>query len=422
METFQGIVDSLAFGGDGVVRADGLVVFVPFTAPGDRIQGQLTERKKRYARGELLELLQPSEARVQPLCPYFGTCGGCQLQHISYKAQIDAKTAMVAESFQRIGKVTELPILPTQPSPSPWAYRRHITLHLREDRGVFQVGYYALDNHSILSVQQCPIFALPDDPLFQEVYSLVTYLKPKQGETGSLRILKKEEGGYLLALQLKNWTKGWENVLKNSTFKGTAIKVGSKVEQTGATELFYTYGNLPFEFSPFAFIQNHPDQSRFIYENIVKTVDQGPVIDLYCGIGVSSLLLAQKGFEVLGIENNPQAIELAKKNSERLQLAAQFICAGAEKVFGTALKEKRPSWVVVNPPREGLDRSVIEPLCSAKVKGVIYISCMPSTIARDTEILSQAGYALKTCQPFDMFPQTGHIETVAEFRYQGSFP
>lgn len=417
MTFFQGKIDKLAFGGDGVLRSDGLVIFIPFTAPGDQIKGKITAQKKHYAKGEITEILTPSPTRTNPKCPYFGACGGCQLQHMDYQAQIDSKKEMVAEAFERIGKVSNLPIFPVNPSPSPWAYRRHVTLHLREKNGVFEAGYYAIDNESLLAIQQCPIFAYSEDSVFRELHTLLHYLQPKQGVLGRVILLKKEQRGYLLALQFKSWVEGLDKILNHSPFAGTLVMVGRKIQMIGETELFYTYAGLPFEFSPFAFIQNHPDQSRMIYEEILNTVDEGPVVDLYCGVGVTSLILAKKRFKVVGIESNPKAIELARKNGRRLGIEAEFICADAGIAFQKIASEVNPKWVIVNPPREGMEKGVLEELCKRKVSGFIYVSCMPSTMARDTQRLLEAGYRLERCRPYDMFPQTGHIETLAVFRF-----
>lgn len=420
-ETFTGTIEKLAFGGDGVLRTNGLVVFVPFTAPGDQIEGRFTLKKKHYARGEVVRFLIYSNKRTFPRCPYFGTCGGCQLQHIVYEEQVASKGEMVAEALLRIGKQSKIPLFSTKASPSPWTYRRHITLHLREVNGAFQTGYYALDNQTLLAVQECPIFCEESDPVLREIYPLLDFLKPAAKEIGRLTVIKRGDGGYLLALQLSNKVKGVEDLLKHSPFAGTIVKVGQNLSgqnlsKVGRTDLHYTYQDLSFEFSPFAFIQNHPEQSHAIYQHIVETVDKGPVFDLYCGVGVTTLLLARRGFEVVGIESHPMAVELARKNSNKLQIPAEFVCADAGIALKKALKEKRPSWIVVNPPREGLDQAVVETLCSAKVEGLIYVSCMPSTLARDTQLLRGAGYHLTSCQPFDMFPQTGHVETVAVYK------
>ena len=420
METFQGPVEKLAFGGDGVLRAEGLVVFIPFTAPGDIIEGRITLQKKRYARGEIVRLLKAGPERCKPRCPYFGTCGGCQLQHVEYSEQMVAKQGMVEEAFTRIGKVANVPMAPIKGSSSPWAYRRHITLHLKEREGVFDWGYFALDNHTLLPVEQCVIFTAANDPVFASLRSLIALLKPKKGEEGRVTLLKREEGGYLLALQFEKDVDGIEQVLERSSFAGTVVRMGNKVRGQGERALFYHYGGLPFEFSPFSFIQNHPEQSAYIYEKILRVVSEGPMIDLYCGVGVSSLLLARKGLSVVGIESNPTAIELAKKNGQRFGLdignRVEFICADAGKVFKKVLKERKPKWVVVNPPRDGLDSRVLDELCKGEVKGLVYVSCMPATIARDTERLVAGGFELELCQAVDMFPQTGHVESVAVYR------
>lgn len=419
-EQITGQIQGFAFGGDGILKQNGKVVFVPFAAPGDHLTCRITHSKKNYAFGEIVQIESSSPDRITPRCPYFGTCGGCQLQHVDEATQLAYKQQAVIDALQRIGGFTALPPIQAVPAQENWAYRRHITLQLKPLGDEFVAGYIATDNSSLLPVTQCPIFCSPKDPVIAELHAFLKHLKATPSNSGKATLIKESPGKYLLVLHLKHPPSQLEESLHRALqdapcFVGVIASTPRGIITLGQTEIQIEVQGLHFQISPLAFLQNHPEQSLRIYQEIEKKIEKGPVLDLYCGIGITSLLLARKGFPVIGVEFNREAVRIAQQNACKYDLLkAQFIQADVADVVDRLLKEKRPSWVVINPPREGLDKRVTNALQSHTPQKILYLSCMPSTLARDLKDLSRAGYQITACQPFDMFPQTGHVETLVE--------
>lgn len=418
----HGKIQSLAFGGNGILKLpDGYVVFAPFTAPEDQVRVKLINVKKNYAIGQLISIETESPFRVVPKCPYFGACGGCQLQHLEYSEQLRYKMESVKDALRKFAGIEVNPFI--NPSEKVWAYRRHIYLQVRKGSEGFSAGYVAIDQKSLVKVECCPIFLASDDAALRDIQYFASRLLGEQD--GKVMVVKRSRDKILLHFHFSKiptnlfseieWAKKnfprWEGVVVSAP--GLFKTFGDIVLET---ELF----GLKFRYSSSAFMQNHPDESIKIYEAIYQIVEESKaqkVLDLYCGIGISSLLLAKSLAFVMGIENNDEAIKLAKYNSKINGIKnALFLHANVEQALDR-IKDKSP-WevVLVNPPREGLGKSVLEALLSLKPKEWIYVSCMPTTLARDLKQVLNAGYQIKRCQAFDMFPQTGHVETLVHLK------
>ena len=415
-----GVVVALAFGGQGIIRHEGLVVFVPFTAVGDRITFQIVTSKKNYAQGRLVNILEPSSDRAKPPCPYFGRCGGCQLQHLQYPAQLAAKRLWVEEALQRFGGWKDAIVPPVVPALSMWHYRRRIALHMKPtDRG-FVLGYISTDNVTTLVVDQCPIFVDKEDPILTDVTRLVHQLDHHHVDEGRVNILKVDEGKYILDFHFTNMPKNAQKVFGKRegvppSITGIVATAPHKTLTYGTTEAFLQIDGLDFTYSSRTFMQNHPDQSLLIYREILELIQaagDGTVLDLYCGIGISSLLLARSGRRVVGVESNAEAIHLAQQASRDNRIdSVQFVCADVAEVLGKLLAKEKARSVVVNPPREGLADKVCDALLANAPEKLIYISCMPATLARDLKRLMSV-YDPVAVKAYDMFPQTTHVETV----------
>lgn len=421
-EEFTGEVASLAFGGQGIIRSKGFVIFVPFSAPGDFLRGCITVRKKRFAVGKILEIIQPGATRTTPLCPYFGTCGGCQLQHLNIGSQLDYKKNAVTDALKRIGNISASPVCDVIPSPDPWAYRRHVRLHLRVHHGHFKAGYICVDNHTLLSVRQCPIFSPQSDPIFEQVQTVLGQLHSSVEENkGELTLIKKEEGGHLLAFSFDQIPSNVKEIMEDAVkeyanWAGVLVRYPEGTLSWGETKAKIKIDELQFLFSPYAFIQNHPAQSQNIYREITTIAQRtkpSRILDLYCGIGISTILLARQDFLITGVESNPIAIQLARENAQLNRVShVRFKQADVGAVLGQLLKNEKPELVIINPPRAGLEKNVINHLLAGAPKEIVYISCMPSTLSRDLEFLCKEKYAIQKIQPYDMFPQTAHVETL----------
>lgn len=417
MDIVQGIVSALAFGGEGILRADGLVIFVPFTAPGDTIRCRITSKKKNFARGELINIIEKSPQRTTPRCPYFGTCGGCQLQHITYEAQVQHKRTCVEDALLRIGKLPLERAPEIVPSQHHWAYRRHVTLTLQPHEGHYIAGYIGVDNHTVIKVDVCPIFVPEEDRVIINLQKLVGQIRA--GSSGKVSILKQEDGCLLqfhFAEMPENCASVCENAVQGNLWKGIAVSTPTHTLSFGVVEAKCQIDTLTFDFSLRAFIQNHPEQSLNIYRQIcqiAKKTTAQHILDLYCGIGISSILLAQMGASVVGVESNREAVKLAKQNAQNNRIQkTRFMEADVGKILHALLLKEKPDLVIVNPPRIGLEERVRHALLEHGPRHLIYVSCNPTTLARDLQQLGNSGYRISYCEAFDMFPQTAHIETL----------
>ena len=425
----EGEVTALAFGGQGIIRHEGFVVFVPYTTPGDRVKCRITQKKSSFAHAELIDVITPSTQRTTPKCPYYGTCGGCQLQHIEYAAQLESKRQWIEDALKRIGGLTTISVPSVIPSKQQWMYRRHITLALRPNESTVDVGYYAVDNRSLISVVYCPIFNDSSDEIIPQVRDIASQLKCGPADAGKVSIFKREAGKYLIHFQFeflpKNSAQVFDRVLQRfSNWSGVLVSAPKKTIAYGdSTDLLHVE-TLAFKYSPQVFIQNNSEQSGNIYREICRLVDSmhaKKVLDLYCGIGISSILLAKQGRDVLGIETNPAAIQYAKENAVMNSATACFQVGSVQTVLPKILRQESFDAVIVNPPRTGMDPRVVTALLQRAPKELIYISCMPATLARDLRLLNASGkgYEVVACQGFDMFPQTAHVETVVHLKLCG---
>lgn len=418
-QIIEGEIETIAFGGEGILRYRGFVVFVPFTAVGDRIFCRIIEIKRSFAKGILIELKYASRYRAQPPCPYFGTCGGCQLQHLQEQAQLKYKLNAVTDALKRIGHLSFSPFSIT-PASHNWAYRRHITLHLRPKNGGFEAGYIGQDHRSLVVVQTCPIFNEPHHPILHQLQSLVGQLPNPLQQEGRVTLLKNHRQQFILSFQFETQftipIKVFQIALQHSPqFAGIIIQTPKESISLGDIYCEEKIEGLTFRFSPQTFIQNHPEQSLNIYHQICRLANQSSpqhVLDLYCGFGMASLLLAQQGHAVTGIEVNAEAIQFAQENAAHNHLKnLHFMQGDVEKVLPRWLKTHQANMIVVNPPRQGLTKKVTQILLKTHAETLVYVSCMPATLARDLSLLCES-YDLKEGQVYDMFPQTAHVETL----------
>ena len=474
MTVVEGTIESLAFGGSGILRADGLVIFIPFAAPGDILEATIVQKKRSHAHGRIVRIKSPSPLRTSPPCPLFGSCGGCQLQHLTYSAQLEAKRQFVQDALQRIGGLS-ITVPPVTPSTATWAYRRHIKLALRPKGQGFVAGFLGIDNTTFLPVPSCPIFNEPQDPILSQVQQFLAALPNHDMEKGALftfagrisasregvdaamfdegiasaiskennaadtlfaggrklteyvnkapkgelRLLKTSDGKFHLAFNLPTTLppdikKLFANALgKWPNWQSIYIKTPEGEMSFGITQSCYDILDLKIVASPLTFLQNHPEQSANIYRTIQNSFSSDKILDLYCGVGVTSLLLGKMGKKVIGVEWNPSSIAFAKENALLNQIKnVEFIAAKAEEETPRQLQQFQPGGVLLNPPRTGVAPELLHVILKARVPEIGYISCMPATLARDLKILCQGGYEVRSVQAFDMFPQTTHVETV----------
>ncbi len=413
----KGKIDSIAFGGEGILKHEGLVVFVPYTAPQDDVEIQIQAKKKNFARAKLVKIVENSPDRICPRCPYFGTCGGCQLQHLTDSAQIHAKRAFVIDALSRIGKI-KIDDLTVVPAKDLWHYRRHIRLKLRKENTGFVAGYIGHDPSQFVPVNQCAIFLPESDPFLAKLQGFLQGLSSEGIEEASVRLIKNDQR-ILLAFQFSsflpvNHPLTEKFIAENSQCEGILMQSPQELKQWGQTECEIQILGLKAKFSPFGFVQNHPEQNENLYKALLEELPgkSGKILDLYCGIGLTSLLFARKGWQSIGVESHPETVALAKENASLNGLISAIFYEGKSETVGIELlKKERPDAVLCNPPRTGLHPSVVQALLEVQPHCILYVSCMPATLARDLQKLAEGGYRIKQIQAFDMFPQTTHVET-----------
>jgi 23S rRNA (uracil1939-C5)-methyltransferase len=424
-EIVEGEITSIAFGGEGIMRVAGFVVFVPFTCIGEMVRARVVSLHRSYAKGALLDVLTPSSMRQQALCPYFGTCGGCQFQHLKMSAQLEVKQQLLYEALTRIGGIENVSVMQVAESACSWEYRRHITLQLeaREASGTgFRAFYVATDNTSLISINECPIFECRSSPLWGAFNRLLADISNQGNIKGRVSLFKRGQHRWVCHFLFEKAPPDFSSTMlkalaSDSPIGGVILSLPSGVQHFGMTDIPFAIDQYQFTASPLAFVQNHPEQSAAIYRHICRLameLEISNALDLYCGIGVTSIMLKKKGINVIGVEYGKEAVNLAMVNAIQNDASIRFIQGDVEKLIKNLLKDK-PQLAIINPPRKGLTPGVIKHIRENPPKHLIYISCMPATLARDLKSLNPT-YAVAGVQPYDMFPQTTHLETVVHLK------
>ncbi len=373
--------------GFGLAFAEGMTVFVPLAARGDRLRVKINQKKGNTAFAGIVEIIEPSIDRTEPRCPYFGTCGGCNFQHLKYEAQLEAKVGIVKDCLSRIGKINYESEIPIIGSPKSYEYRARAQWHV-DVRGK-KIGYFKGGSHDVLDVKVCPI-------LVPEMQSLLTELHETiEWETFAGRIVEIEAA---------------------SSGEDVSIYSSEIIEPTDEIN-FEASGNRYF-YDANTFFQGNP----FLIEQLVETATGGAsgenAIDLYCGVGLFTLPLARKFTKVLGVEGFEKAIEFAAKATENAAL--ENVGFFSEPV-GEWLEENiddlgAVDFVLLDPPRSGTERGTIENLLKLKAKEISYVSCDPAILARDLRLLTESVYRIESITAIDLFPQTHHVETIVRLK------
>lgn len=421
-------IERLGINGEGVASWNGYTIFVDGALPGERACVRLYERRKTFGRGRAVKLLIPSQHRVEPACPLFGKCGGCQLMHLAYDQQLKAKRQRVVDALERIGKIFGVEVLPCEPSPLPLAYRNKIQLPVAPDASL---GLYAYNTHDLVPIETCFIHCATGEKAFQYIRQTLKAV-PLAGlrhvliktavHTGQILIVLVTEDKCpaieLFSQRLMALMPEIRGVVQNiNASSGNTILSGDFHLVAGQGYIEERLCGLLFKVSPASFFQVNPAQAEKLYEKALDFLSlQGgeKVLDAYCGVGTLSLILAGKAKEVVGVECVPEAIADAKENAGLNAITnATFVCDQAEDFISSL---DNIDAAVLNPPRKGCEASFLEKLSSLKPNHIVYISCDPATLARDIALLISKGYRLEAVQPFDMFPQTAHVETIASLK------
>ncbi len=436
-------IRSLGAHGEGVGDFHGFTLFVDGALPGEKVEVEIKTVKKTYGVGKLKRVIEPSPERVEPVCPLAGRCGGCQVMPLEYSAQLELKRQRVVDAFERIGKITNAEVQPCVPSPMPLGYRNKVQAPIRQGKEGIEVGFYARNSHELVEVDTCFIHC----DLGQRVYEKSVALLKSSGmsaydwqsgkgelrhliiktavETGQVLVTvvtrgKRTEALVAFAEELRRQCPEVEGVIQNINPSAHNVVLGQQYELlSGKERMEEEILGLRFLVSPASFFQVNPWQAHQLYQQVIDWAGlKGGenVLDAYCGVGTLSLLLARGAGRVFGVECVSQAIADAERNAALNQLAnVTFVCAEAEKWIQTA---EDMDLVVLNPPRKGCHPEMIKAIGAMRPANIIYVSCDPATLARDLALLRTHGYQIEKARPFDMFPQTAHVETAVKLSKQ----
>ncbi|WP_193212224.1 class I SAM-dependent RNA methyltransferase [Luteolibacter marinus] len=377
-------IDALSNLGEGIGRVDGWVVFVPFCLPGELVRARVFRNDKNCSKADLVEVLEPSPDRAEPGCKLFGTCGGCQYQHLGYEAQLAWKTRQVGELMQHMAGVDH-PVLPCIPSPKLWNYRSKITPHFDrpKDGEIGPIGFMPNGRRSgIIDVPQCPIAMEEINAALPRERASI-HQRAKMFKRGATLLLRATEG---------------------------------RVETNNAAVVTEHVGDISFDFLAGEFFQNNPFILPAFTGHVAAEACTGGtrfLVDAYCGSGLFALTLAKSFEQVAGVEVSEAATDWARRNAESNGITnATFLAASAEAIFADIEFPASETAVVIDPPRKGCSPEFLSQLIAFGPARVVYVSCDPATQVRDLAILQEGGFKLEKVQPFDLFPHTRHLECV----------
>jgi 23S rRNA (uracil1939-C5)-methyltransferase len=438
-------ISDLAYGGTGVARVNGFVVLVLGGIPGDVVKAQITKRKPNYAEAEIQEVVRQSDLRIQPRCSHFGVCGGCTWQNLRYEEQLKFKTKEVRESLRHIGGFSDPPVADALGSQDVFFYRNKMEYaFLPHPEKKLVLGLHPRRRYDLVfDLKEC---FLQSEQANQIVDFVRRYAKESglpaydhRTRSGLLRFLMIKEAkntgmsmvnfvtyrgdfsqaGRLAGLLMADFPKV-KSVVRNINSKLAHVAVGEEEELLGGERIITeTLGDFTFEISSNSFFQTNPKQAERLYQVILQQAElQGEenVLDLYCGNGTISMFLATGAKTVTGVESVLETVENAKRNAELNRVTnCEFVLGEARKVLREFEQQKQSfDLVVTDPPRAGLHPKVVKSLLGLRPPKIIYVSCNPTTLARDLKILCESDYKLAEVQPVDMFPHTYHIESVTK--------
>ncbi len=429
-------INGLGTNGEGVGRLENLTVFVEGALPDEKVSAEIIDTKKNYAIARLIKILRESPDRVQPICPLFEKCGGCQLQHLKYSAQLVWKRQQVVDAIERIGKIRGVEIFDTLGMENPLRYRNKMQFPVGKN---LAIGCYARGSHQIIDTDACLIQKDAADkvlvaakkilrkfhitPYDEDSHKgILRHVMSRVGFNGELmivlvtatKILPNEKNiAKAIRAELPNVTSIQQNV---QTFHNNVILGRETKILYGKPTIKDKIGRLEFNISARSFFQVNTAQAEVLYETAKKfacLTGKEIVLDAYCGTGTIGLYLAKNAYKVIGVEIVNSAIDDARKNARENKIRnAEFIVGDAVKILPHL--DIYADVVIVDPPRAGCDRKVLETLAARNPARIIYVSCNPATLARDLAILAELGYHTKKIQPVDMFPHSSHVEAVAQ--------
>ncbi len=407
-------IDGITHIGEGVARIEGKATFIPFAIPGETVEVEITEEKKKFRRARLTEIKDGSEDRITPLCPHYYECGGCAYQHVSYPKQLELKHRVVQESINRIAKI-DLEVNPVLGMDEPWRYRNKVEWHVDRINGQLKMGYYKNDSHRIIDISTCKLIS-------EEMESLSLYIKARLEEfklpDHCEIVIRQSSLNRKLMIVFRG--EGMDKLNISSLLDYPELNSIYSIDNEfytllhGEAYLQEEINGVLYEISALSFFQVNSTQTSKLYELVTeyaRAKRSNRVLDAYCGIGSISLLLAKTARKVLGVESYAPAIKDATNNKYKNKIFnCDFLTGPCEIIIPQLIDEF--DLVVLDPPRAGCTEDLIQAIAEISPKRIVYVSCNPATLARDLALFAKEGFETREIQPVDMFPQTSHVETI----------
>ena len=437
---------SQGYEGEGIAKIDNKYpIFIEGALKGEKVKVRIVKVNKNFAYGKLMEVLEASEERVNPPCAIYKRCGGCKLQHASYKAQLDFKWDRVKDCVSKIGKLDPSIVKYPLGMEEPWRYRNKVQLPIGLINGEVKIGFFAPRSHDIIDMESCLIQDEIGDKVVKltrewiEKFNIRPYnVDGEYDEKGIVRHIMIRRGfttNEVMVVLVTNGEKlpykeefvdlmvknipGIKSIIQNINSKKTNVILGLESKTLWGEDTVSDYiGDFRFNISPLSFFQVNPIQTEVLYGKALEYANltgNEEVFDAYCGTGTITLFLSQKAKKVYGVEIIPQAIDNAWINAKENKVEnVEFFVGESEVVIPDLInKGVKADVVVVDPPRKGCDKKLLDAITHIDAKKIVYVSCDPSTLGRDLKVLEENGYKTLEVQPVDMFPNTAHIENVA---------
>ncbi|MDK0886973.1 23S rRNA (uracil(1939)-C(5))-methyltransferase RlmD [Clostridium perfringens] len=437
---------SQGYEGEGIAKIDNKYpIFIEGALKGEKVKVRIVKVNKNFAYGKLMEVLEASEERVNPPCAIYKRCGGCKLQHASYKAQLDFKWDRVKDCVSKIGKLDPSIVKYPLGMEEPWRYRNKVQLPIGLINGEVKIGFFAPRSHDIIDMESCLIQDEIGDKVVKltrewiEKFNIRPYnVDGEYDEKGIVRHIMIRRGfttNEVMVVLVTNGEKlphkeefvdlmvknipGIKSIIQNINSKKTNVILGLESKTLWGEDTISDYiGDFRFNISPLSFFQVNPIQTEVLYGKALEYANltgNEEVFDAYCGTGTITLFLSQRAKKVYGVEIIPQAIDNAWINAKENKVEnVEFFVGESEVVIPDLInKGVKADVVVVDPPRKGCDKKLLDAITNIDAKKIVYVSCDPSTLGRDLKVLEENGYKTLEVQPVDMFPNTAHIENVA---------
>jgi 23S rRNA (uracil1939-C5)-methyltransferase len=432
--------------GQAVGRINGLVVFVTGPLPGERARVRITQVKPKYAVGDVVGYEFQSEMRAKPFCGVFGICGGCQVQHLAYPAQLAWKEQIVRSALRRIGGFADAQVRRPVGMTHPRNYRNKMALVVDQSAGDTSFGFYQARSHALVRIETCPVVLPQLDAAIAGLYDAARAPDSRDAFAGAKHAIVRAgaaSGQAVLSITTDQRSQAIKDKapaiarrvrgvvgISNSFEPRTANAVlGRKMAYVwGKREMEETIEGVKYRVSPASFFQVNSEMVGRIFRFLAPGLANGrTIVDLYCGAGTFAIFFASRGAHVVGIEENPAAVREARENAALNAVEDRVTFVEGRVEGAVANKDGKQALdeadiVFLDPPRKGSDEATLDAIAAAGVANVWYLSCNPATLARDLAYLAKRGYALGVVQPFDMFPQTGHVETLVTLHKAGVEP